>query len=106
MSVATLSIHEIVIQRKFDAQDTTGGPTEDWIDYISTPARVQPLNGAERNAYMRTLGVVSHKVYVPGAPDIEGTDRMVFKGQVYVIRDVYSSNEIELFLTMIVELQK
>jgi head-tail adaptor len=44
--------------------------------------------------------VITHKVYVPGAPDIKATDRFTFRGDTYQIHAVRNIDELDRFLTL------
>jgi SPP1 family predicted phage head-tail adaptor len=104
MSVATLSVHKVRVQRRTNTIDSSGGVSSTWSTQFTTNCRIQPRSGDERVLYQRETEVVSHIVYVPGNPDIQHQDRLVPVGltrignlEVKLVRDIDQLGE---FLTI------
>ena len=76
MSVATLSVTEITVERPTITQDGLGGRIETWAEIWTGMARVQPIGGSEGFRYAREESVFTHNVYVSGKPDIRVEDRI------------------------------
>ena len=88
MSVASLANTTITVQRATISRDNTGGAVETWAHHLTLKARVQPLSGAESQLYSRETEQVVAKAYIPGAPDVKHSDRVVIGSDTYIIRAV------------------
>lgn len=90
MSVASLSITQITVQRRTITKDGWGGQTNVWTRHLDMSARVQPLSAEDRALLQQREGqVVTHRVYVSGTPDIAAEDRIKVPGKVPDARSLY-----------------
>ncbi len=77
MSIATLMNQTVTIERNTPTADRLGGNTESWVSHkASVPIRIQPLSALERQQYDRSLGLVTHRGYMPDFTDITTRDRV------------------------------
>lgn len=76
MSVATLANTKITVQRRTVTKDAGGGITRSWSNHLRIKARVQPLSSSDMIRHSKDDARVTHKVYVPGTPDIRTADRI------------------------------
>lgn len=106
MSVATLSVTDIVVYRPFISADAAQTETLT-IEYRGR-ARIQPLSGREQALYGRDTARVTTKAYVTGSPDIRSDDIVHANGgaQVYLVRAVRDIDLLGRFTTLELEEQK
>jgi len=64
MSVETLCIHTVTIQRNAPVTDRKGGMPDNWADlYANVKARIRPASASERSQWGGLPTVISHIVY-------------------------------------------
>ncbi len=106
MSVASLANKSITVQRSTDTAGAFGGKAESWANHLKLQARVQPISGSENFRYNRDLEAVLVNMYVPGAPDVTHKDRVQFRSKTYKIIAVMNTDEVDVFLKIVCELQQ
>jgi SPP1 family predicted phage head-tail adaptor len=85
--------HTITVQRATTASSITyddrGTPVTTWADHLEVQASNQPIS-VEELAQMSQAGPVSatHRIYVPGSPDITEDDRIIDGGRTFQIDGV------------------
>jgi SPP1 family predicted phage head-tail adaptor len=105
VSIVSLAIHTITIERATVTHDALGGEVETWAATGTVSARVQPLSGRETLAYSRETETITHKTYVPGAHDILAKDRFTFRNRTYIIRAVRNTDELDHHMVLECEVQ-
>ena len=91
MSVASMANQTLTVSRSVAIRDAGGGVKWAMASVLRIQGRAQPLSGSDVQRHSRPDMRVTHKVYVPGAPDIRDGDRLDVKGLilwVQVVRDV------------------
>ncbi len=97
MSVATFATTTVIVQRKSQTKDATGGYKETWSTHLTLKASVQPLSGAEALRYSRDQEQVNGKAYFVGSPDITNKDRLKFRGKIASIVNVRIPDELDRY---------
>ena len=93
VSIASLLIHTIEVQRSTKAVDAIGGWSETWAaQYEAVRARVQPMDAKERIAWQQISELVTHKVYTQQT-GISPKDRIIFGDRIFRIRGVKTFDE-------------
>lgn len=97
MSIATFATTTVIIQRKSQTKDATGGYVNTWSTHLTLKASVQPLSGAESLRYSRDQQQVNGKAYFVGSPDITNKDRMKYRGRIVSIVNVRVPDELNRY---------
>lgn len=100
MSVATLANKTVVVERRTYNYDLAGGRTYSWELVATVKARVQPLSSSEALRHSSDDSRVSHKVYVPGNPDITAGDRLIVDDYVLHVTGVRDIDLVGRFVTI------
>jgi SPP1 family predicted phage head-tail adaptor len=100
VSVATLSVHTVQVQRTTDTTDAAGGIVRGWATHLTLSCRIQPRSGRERVLYSRDTETVTHIIYFPGSPDIQHKDRIKYGSRFFEVLLVRDIDELGTFLTV------
>ena len=105
MSVESLSIHTITVQRNEATFDGKGGMPDSWTDkYTAVACRIQPRSASERAKWGGVPTMATHVIYVPDATlDILEDDRIVFGERTFNVVGSLNMDEWDRFLTVDVE---
>lgn len=102
MSVDSLCIHEITVQRNTAMPDGRGGMPDNWImKYANVKARVRPVSARESGQWGGVPTTGTHIVYVSDAAlGILEKDRIVFGTRIFNVLGVRNIDEWDKFLTI------
>src|ERR1700679_4158776 len=86
-------------QRLTVTYGSSGGPISAYNDYLlGVQGRFNPNSGTERGSQGRLNSEIDGKFYVNGTADIKSTDRIIFNGGVWDIKDVRNNDLIGAFM--------
>ena len=102
MSVESLCIHTITVQRNAAVADGKGGTPDDWTDkHIGIKARIQPTSASERAQWGGTPTMITHRIYVSDTTlEILEKDRILYGTRVFDVEGVRDIDEWGRFLTI------
>jgi len=87
MSVASLANQLLVVERAdVLIVDKSAGIMRDFSELMRIRGRAQPLSGTDVKRFSRPDMTVTHKVYVPGDPDIRQGDRLRVAGLILYVQ--------------------
>lgn len=93
-------IHSVTIQQLTPVSDGGGGFTEDWVDYKTVNAFVQPVTGKEYYEGQQLTEKIDYKVYTHYQSDIKADMRVIFNQKVLSIKSVLSLAEMGKYLVL------
>jgi len=100
MSVETLCIHTIDVQRNNPTPDRKGGRPDNWEAlHTSIKARIRPVSARELAQWGGLPTVLTHIVYVADASlEIREKDRIVYGGRTFNVLGVRDVDELGRYL--------
>ena len=97
MSVRSLSIHRVDIQKQTQTTLANGSFTTAWTNrYTNMPCRIQPMSGEQQAIYNKDNTVATHIKFVPTPATFSGiveTDRVIFGSRTFAIELVRNIDE-------------
>ena len=93
-------IHSVTIQQLTKVDDGGGGFTEDWTDYKTLNAFVQPVTGKEYYEGQQLTEKIDYKVFIAYQNDIKADMRVVFNEKVLSIKSVLNLAEMDKYLVL------
>ena len=79
--------HRVTLQRETKEEDGQGGYESSWSDLITVWAEVLPIGAREKIYAMQLKSPASHKVTIRYRAGLTSNDRLVFRGNIYDIKE-------------------
>lgn len=90
--------HRVTLQTRSTAKDAYGHPVQSssgWTNVSTHWARIQPLNGTERNTADLVKGGISHLVTVRASTAFNPSRRLLFGSRIFNIESALQMDEID-----------
>ena len=102
MSVESLCVHTITIQRNSAVSDGRGGTPDNWVTkHKDIAARIRPVGAREQAQWGGTPALLTHIVYVADASlEILEKDRILYGTRSFDVLGVRDIDELGRFLTI------
>ena len=101
MSIGSLCVSTVSVERVTRTDDGKGGWTESWSATApALPCRIQPLSAAEIARYATVQVEVTHRVYFEGAPDVIPPDRLIYGTRTFEVKGVRNIDELGRLTTV------
>lgn len=86
--------HEITLQQLATTDDGGGGvESEDWTDFVTVYAHVEPLSGRELFQAQQVNDQLSHRITMRYYPGVKSTMRVKFGARILLIESVIDVDE-------------
>ena len=92
--------HSIVIEKKTEAQSTSGYPTETWATLATCRARVSPTGGFERWQGATPDTGRLHDIEIRYLSTVDTNMRVVFGSRVFYIKELIDPDERRIRIIM------